>query len=150
MGSLALDCLAFRPSICGGGGGRESAVTACSCSLRANSAGVTSSGLALPAFFLVADCFAVAVVEVFGRTTEVLERERSSVLLPGVVTMLVSSRRVRVLASLTRFATGDSAITSVNSSMIEVTSWMEAGVLATVEVLAVLSLCPSPATGVGL
>ena len=64
--------------------------------------------------------------------------------------MLVSSKKARVLASLTRFATGDSAITSVNSSMIEVTSWMEAGVLATAEVLADLSLRSPPAAAAGV
>ena len=94
MGSLAVDCLAFRPltsEVCGERGGRESVITSCSCSRRANSAGVTSSGLALAVFFLAADCFAVAVTvtDALGRTTEALERERASVL-PGVVTMLVS------------------------------------------------------------
>ena len=106
---------------------------------------MTSSGLVLAFFFLVADCFAVAVTDDFARTTGASERGRASVL-PGVVTMLVSSGGARGLALLTRFVAGVSAITSVNSSMTEVTSWMEAGVGATVEALAALR----PVTGIGL
>jgi hypothetical protein len=92
--------------------------------------------LALAFFFLVTDCFAVAVTDDFARMTEASEWGRASVL-PGVVTMLVSSGGARGLALLTRFVAGVSAITSVNSSITEDTSWMEAGVGATVEALAV-------------
>ena len=110
----------------------------CSCSRRANSAGVTSSGLALAFFFLVADCFAVAVTDVFARMTGASERERASAL-PGVVTILVSSGGAGGLTLLTRFVAGVSAITSVNSSMTEVSSRIEADVGVTVEALAVSS-----------
>ena len=123
----------------------------CSCSRRANSAGVTSSGLALAIFFLDADCFAVVEADDFCRATGASERARSPVwvVFPGVVMMLVSSRMVRDLALLSRFVGGDSTITSVNSSMMEVVSCMGAGVLATVEVLDLLRPCsrgelPSP------
>jgi len=146
-GSFALDCLAFRPPtpiVCG----RESVIEACSCIRRANSAGVTSSGLALAVFFLATDCFAVTVVDDFARTTEASRWERASVL-PGVVTTLVSSGGgARGLPLLTRFVAGVSAITSVNSSMTDDTPWMEVGVEANVEVLVVL--CPSPETAVEL
>ena len=107
------------------------------CSRRANSAGVTSSGLALAFLFLVADCFAVAVTDDFARATEASGREGAS-FLPGVVRILVSSGGARDLTLLTRFEAGVSAITSVNSSMTEVSSWLEAGVGTTVETLAVL------------
>ena len=55
--------------------------------------------------------------------------------------MLVSSGMVRRLALLSRFIAGDSTVTSVNSSMIEVVSCIGAGALATVEVLALLRPC---------
>jgi copper oxidase (laccase) domain-containing protein len=140
-GSLVLDCFAFRlpTSVVWG---RETIMDACSCSRRANSAGVTSSGLALAFFFLVADCFAVAVADDFARTTGATELGRASAL-PGVVTMLVSSGGARGSTLLARFVAGVSAITSVNSSITEVSSWMEAGVGETVEALA----SSNPATG---
>ena len=97
--------------------------------------------MALAFFFLVVDCFAVAITDDFARTTEGSEREKASAL-PGVVTMLVSSGGARDLALLIRFVAGVSAITSVNSSMIEVTSWMEAGVAATVELLGATGIEP--------
>ena len=80
------------------------------------------------------DCFAVAVTDDFARTTEASEWERASVL-PGVVMTLVSSGGARGLVLLTRFVGGVSAITSVNSSMTDDTSWIDADVGATVEAL---------------